>query len=1263
MAKRAPKDRISFGNVPHILDIPSLIEFQKSSYERFLQKDIPPAQRANTGLQAVFNSVFPISNFSETAAVEFASYAIGEPALPAYECKAKNLTYSAPLKIKTRFSVYEIDTDANRRLLESREQEMYVCDIPIMTETGSFVVNGTERVIVSQLQRSPGIYLVPDADADSAKGKAAYMARIIPVRGPWLDFRIDDNLIYAFINKKSKLPATTMLRALGHSDKDILQAFYPVEGVELRRKNHRLLLSPCMVGAKAKQSIIDPATNKPIVKEGDVITRTAFQKINAANIRYLQVLNKDIIGRVTAEEIVHSATGEVLLDANEEITAQLLDAITTPSRSVDALQLLYIDKGCYSPCLRNTLLSDKATSREDALREIYRRLRPGEPVTTEAAQELFNALFFNPKKYDLSPVGRAKINKRLNLDVPSDVCVLTTGDIIEAIRGLLYLNAGWGSVDDIDHLDNRRVRGVGELFGTYFRRGLTAMQRASRDQMAAADPASAMPNKLINPKPVAAMIREFFGSSQLSQFMDQINPLAELTHKRRLSALGPGGLTRERAGFEVRDVHSSHYGRICPIETPEGPNVGLMNVMSVYARVNKHGFLEAPYRKVLNGHVTGEVEYMDAGCIERFVVSEATTPVDENGKITGDLISVRVGGDFKMVPPSEVQYADVSPKQIVSIAASLIPFLENDDANRAMMGSNMQRQAVPLISPEAPIVGTGMERVIARDSGWVVTAKRAGVVESVSSDRVVVANKYDGAADVYHLVKFARSNHSTCMNQRPVVQVGDKVEAGAVLADGPSMEFGEIALGRNAVVAFMPWQGYNFEDAMLLSERLAKDDVFTSIHIAEFEVEARNTQLGPQEITRDVPEVGDQALSALDESGIIRVGSAVKPGGILVGRVTPRGETVLTPEEKLLQAILGVKSRDVKECCLYAPPGVEGVVSDVQVLTRKGHEKTGRAKQIEAQEIERLKQDTSDEIQILREQCFALLKKLPGKRAEEIKDLAAKHIEDAMERSRERMERIKQGDTLPSGVNKVVKVFIAMKRKIQVGDKMAGRHGNKGVVSLVLPEEDMPYLPDGTPVDIVLNPLGVPSRMNVGQILELHLGWAAQTLGLHVAAPVFEGPGESEIGAMLKKAGLPVTGQVILHDGRTGEPFERPVTVGCMYMLKLNHLAADKIHGRSIGPYSLITQQPLEGKAQFGGQRLGEMEIWALEAYGAANMLQEFVTVKSDDIPGRSKMYRSIVDGLPAVDPGTPESFNVLVRELQSLGLNIELKNKAKEGD
>ncbi|RPI37624.1 MAG: DNA-directed RNA polymerase subunit beta, partial [Nitrospiraceae bacterium] len=1069
-------------------------------------------------------------------------------------------------------------------------------------------------------------------------------------------------------------------------------------------------------GSKSIQNIIAPDTKEVIVKEGGKITKGAIRKMEASAIKTIPITKEEIIGRITLKDIVDPTTGEIILEGNEVLTEEVFNKII--SLKIDTLSLLFIDNVHYLSSLRDTLLTDKVHTQEEALIEIYKKLRPGEPPTSQASRDLFSGLFFDPKRYDLSPVGRLKLNTRLGLDIPLETKVLTDKDVIEIVRYILSLRTGKGEVDDIDHLGNRRIRGVGELLENQFRIGLVRMERAIKEKMTLTELETAMPHDLINAKPVMAAVKEFFGSSQLSQFMDQTNPLSEITHKRRLSALGPGGLTRERAGFEVRDVHPTHYGRICPIETPEGPNIGLITSLASYARVNDYGFIEVPYRKVTNGKVTEEVKFFSAIEGEKFIIAEATSPMDKNGHLIGDSVSAREGGDFRMVTPQEVQYMDVSPKQIVGLSASLIPFLENDDANRALMGSNMQRQAVPLLKPNAPVVGTGMEFVAARDSGALVLARRSGKVESVDASRIVVrATGQNSGVDIYNLIKFQRSNQATCINQRPIVHVGDSVKKGDVLADGHSTDLGELALGQNVLVAFMPWGGYNFEDAILLSERLVKEDVYTSIHIEEFEVEARETKLGPEEITRDIPNVGEEALKDLDEHGIIRIGAEVKPGDILVGKVTPKGETQLTPEEKLLRAIFGEKAEEVKESCLYVPPGIEGTIVDVRIFSRKGIAKDGRAKSIEDDDIQKLQRDLEEEIKIVKEEKYNKLRQLlVGQHAaedvkssktrevvcahgktitdthlESIKDehLAKVKIKNADVQATidsvnsetnqyvryleskydEKVDRVRKGDELPPGVNKLVKTYIAMKRKVQVGDKMAGRHGNKGVVATVMPEEDMPYLPDGTPVDVVLNPLGVPSRMNVGQILETHLGWAAKSLGLHVATPVFEGAKESEIKQLLqdaekkKKVGMQPTGQITLRDGKTGEHFKRPVTIGYTYMLKLHHLVDDKIHARSIGPYSLVTQQPLGGKAQFGGQRLGEMEVWALEAYGAAYTLQEFLTVKSDDVTGRARMYEAIVKGDATLEPGVPESFHVLIKELQSLGLDVELLEKKKKGE
>jgi DNA-directed RNA polymerase subunit beta len=1250
-------------------------------------------------------------DYNETASIEFLGYIVAEPKFSVRDSLQKGITYAAALKIKVKLNFWEVEQKGSKRLRESREEDVYIGEMPLMTDTGTFIVNGTERVVVSQLHRSPGVFFSYDKGKTHSSGRPLYSARVIPSRGSWLDFEFDaKDILYVRIDRRKKLPATIVLKALGYTNEDLLKIFYPIEIIKIEKSRFTRPVSEVLIGIKSSQNIVDPHSKELIVKEGSKITRGAIRRMDAFGIKEVLISREEILGRVTLKDIIDPSTGEVILESNEVITEDALKKIL--SLRIDALNLLFIDNVNYLSSLRDTLLTDGVSTGDDALVEIYKKLRPGEPPTLNAAKALFNGLFFDAKRYDLAPVGRLKLNKRLGIDVPLEDRVLTDKDIIEIVRYLFSLRTGKGEVDDIDHLGNRRVRGVGELLENQFRIGLVRMERAVKEKMTLTDLEIAMPHDLINAKPVVAAVKEFFGSSQLSQFMDQTNPLSEITHKRRLSALGPGGLTRERAGFEVRDVHPTHYGRICPIETPEGPNIGLITSLATYARVNDFGFIEVPYRKVVNGRVTKTVEYLSAIDGEKYIIAEATSPMDKQGNLLGETVSARVGGDFRMVSPPEVQYMDVSPKQIVGVSASLIPFLENDDANRALMGSNMQRQAVPLLKPEAPIVGTGMEDVAARDSGALVLAKRAGVVESVDASRIVVRVSDDGkSVDIYNLIKFHRSNQATCINQRPIVRVGDLIEQNGILAEGPSTELGELALGKNVLVAFMPWGGYNFEDAILISERLVKDDVFTSVHIEEFELESRETKLGPEEITRDIPNVGEEALKDLDESGIIRIGAEVKPGDILVGKVTPKGETQLTPEEKLLRAIFGEKAEEVKESCLYVPPGIEGTIVDVRIFSRKGIEKDERAKSIEEDDIQRLQRDFEEEVRIIKEEKF---KKLRGlllgqKVTEDVKDqktkevicpeggkLKAEHlnrikdehlmrlrIENTSLREKveiinnetnqyirylesrydERIDRVKTGDELPHGVNKVVKAYVAMKRKVQVGDKMAGRHGNKGVVAMVLPEEDMPYLPDGTPVDIVLNPLGVPSRMNVGQILETHLGWAAKALGIHVATPVFEGAKESDIKDYLGKAGLPKSGQITLCDGKTGELFDKPVTVGHMYMMKLHHLVDDKMHARSIGPYSLVTQQPLGGKAQFGGQRLGEMEVWALEAYGSAYTLQEFLTVKSDDVTGRAYMYEAIVKGDATLEPGIPESFHVLIKELQSLGLDVELLEKKEKGD
>ncbi len=1299
--------RKNFGKIPEILAIPNLIEIQKRSFERFLQEKTPPHQRDESGLQGAFNSVFPILDYNETASIEFIEYIIANPKYDIRECLEKGINYAAPLKVRVKLNLWEKTESGERRLKESREQEVYLGELPLMTGTGTFVINGVERVVVSQLHRSPGILFSHDKGKSQAGGKVIFSARIIPARGSWFDFEFDTkDTLYVRIDRRKKLHATIILKALGYTEEQILRKYYPIEEIKIKNGVPSRAVTEVLIGLRAFKNIDDPQSKEVLVKEGGRITKSAFKKMEAAGINEILMAKEELLERVTLSDIIDPDTGEIILESNEKLTEELVDKIL--SMKIPALELLFIDGIRYLPSLRDTLLLDKVNNTDEALIEIYKKLRPGEPPSIADARSLFEGLFFDPKRYDLSVVGRLKLNKRLKLDVPLETRVLTDGDIIEILRYLFDLRAGKGEVDDIDHLGNRRVRAVGELLENQFRIGLVRMERAIKEKMTLTELETAMPHDIINAKPVIAVIKEFFGSSQLSQFMDQTNPMSEITHKRRLSALGPGGLTRERAGFEVRDVHPTHYGRICPVETPEGPNIGLITSLASYARVNDFGFIESPYRKVKNGKVTEEIEYLSAIDGEHYVIAQATSPLDGKGNLISETVSARVGGDFRLVTPDEVHYMDVSPKQIVSVSASMIPFLENDDANRALMGSNMQRQAVPLLHTNAPRVGTGIEAAAARDSGVVIIANRPGLVEVVDASRIVVRAN-DGGVDVYDLIKFYRSNQATCVNQKPVVKAGDKVKKGQVIADGPATDMGELALGKNVLVAFMPWGGYNFEDAIIISERLVKEDVFTSIHIEEFMIEARETKLGPEEITRDIPNIGEEALSDLDESGIIRTGAQIKPGDILVGKVTPKSETQLTPEEKLLRAIFGEKAEEVRENCLYVPPGIEGTVLDVKVFTRKGAVKDKRSKSIQEDRIDYLQRNLEDELRILRENSYVKIRQLllgekvaeavkvsgikgvicesgkmltekvlaqiPDKGLRKIKlsnsqkredvklleDETGRQIRQRESEFNNKLEQFKKGDELPPGVLKIVKVYVAMKRKIQVGDKMAGRHGNKGVISIVVAEEDMPYLPDGSPVDIILNPLGVPSRMNVGQILETHLGWAAKELDIYVSTPVFEGATEKEIKALLEDAKLPTSGQITLYDGKTGLPFQKPITVGNMYILKLHHLVDDKIHARSIGPYSLVTQQPLGGKAQFGGQRLGEMEVWALEAYGASYMLQEFLTVKSDDVAGRARVYEAIVKGDANLEPGVPESFHVLIKELQSLGLDVDLIEEKME--
>ena len=1452
--------RLDFSRIRTSLPIPNLIEVQKKSYERFLQMDRLPSEREDVGLQAVFNSIFPIQDFRGLAQLEFVEYSIGQweckcgylkglhhlrktchqcggsvvtdpyrvgdvicPRCGAFnkntptfchkcgdpvklqlkydevECRERGMTYSAPLRVTIRLTTYDRDPESGARVFrDMKEHEVYFGEIPLMTDNGTFIINGTERVIVSQLHRSPGVFY------ETANNRTYFLGKIIPYRGSWVEFEYDTkNLLYVRIDRKRKFLGTVFLRALGmKSNEEILRAFYRVERITLDSDGLWWNLSEGLLDRKLQHEILHPRTGEVLVPAHRKITEAVYRELVRARVERVRVSPAELEGAYSVADVVHRQTGELLVESNRPITPELWERLQ--QAGVAEIDVFFPERDEVGVVLSRTLEKDTLRTQREALIEIYRKLRPGDPPTLETAQALFQEMFFNPRKYDFSRVGRLKFNTKLGLDTPLDKRTLDTADFVAAIKYLLKLRRNIGTVDDIDHLGNRRVRAVGELLENQFRIGLVRMERATKEKMSVyQEMATAMPQELVNAKPVIAAIREFFGSSQLSQFMDQTNPLSEITHKRRLSALGPGGLSRERAGFEVRDVHPTHYGRICPIETPEGPNIGLISSLSCYARINEFGFIESPYRKVRDGRVVDYVRVLNPGdsdlkagdiverekvealnaelrrnrilwepyCFylsaweeDRYVIAQANAPLDERGRILTELVNCRQAGNFVLKHRNEVDFIDVSPKQLVSVAASLIPFLENDDANRALMGSNMQRQAVPLIRAEAPLVGTGMERVTARDSGAVVLCRRDGIVDQVDSERIIVRMESDHSgvlsrevgSDIYPLVKFRRSNQNTCLNQKPLVRPGDRVRQGQVLADGPCTDRGELALGRNVLVAFLPWRGYNFEDAIIVSEKLVKEDYYTSVHIEELQIEARETKLGPEEITRDIPNISESYLRNLDESGIIRIGATVRPGDILVGKVTPKAETTQTPEEKLLRAIFGEKAGDVRDASLYCPPGIEGTVVDVRIFCRRAEEKDERHRAIEAEQIARLRRNLEDEIRILTEERLKRLTALLGGKklaadlhdektnkrlltrgtvltADLIKDISARNLKrlrltekdpelpekiDEIEQMttrqievikriyREREEKLTRGDELPPGVIKVVKVYIAMKRKLSVGDKMAGRHGNKGVIAKIVPEEDMPYLPDGTPVEIVLNPLGVPSRMNVGQILETHLGWAAKELGrqvarllddgvraealrrwfkevfgptaawaslaelsdselielarsyrngISIASPVFDGARESEIRHLLKCAGLPESGKTILYDGMTGEPFDQPVTVGYIYMMKLAHLVDDKIHARSIGPYSLITQQPLGGKAQFGGQRFGEMEVWALEAYGAAHTLQEMLTVKSDDVNGRSRVYEAIVKGQNLPKPGIPESFNVLVKELQALGLKVTL--------
>ena len=1334
--------------------MPNLIEVQKSSYEHFLMKDVPVAERGETGLQAVFKSVFPVKDFSERAVLEFVSYEFEPPKFDTEECQQRDMTYAAPLKVKMRLIVFDVDEETGARSVKDiKEQDVYMGDIPLMTDKGTFIVNGTERVIVSQMHRSPGVFFDHDRGKTHSSGKYLFAARIIPYRGSWLDFEFDaKDIVHMRLDRRRKLPATTLLYALGLDKEEILGTFYSSMTYDLTKKGWTMpYVKESWRGVKPQRDLVDAKTGDIIAEAGKKISARAANKFAEEGLESLLVADADLVGKYLAEDQVNMETGEIFAEAGDELTEEVLELLK--EAGVDSIDVLNVDAATgVGPYVRNTLAADKNDSREQALVDIYRVMRPGEPPTAETAEAMFQGLFFDSERYDLSAVGRVKMNMRLDLDAPDDMRTLRKEDILAVLKTLVDLRDGRGEIDDIDNLGNRRVRSVGELMENQYRIGLLRMERAIKERMSSVDIETVMPHDLVNAKPAAAAVREFFGSSQLSQFMDQTNPLSEVTHKRRLSALGPGGLTRERAGFEVRDVHPTHYGRICPIETPEGPNIGLINSLSTYARVNKYGFIESPYRKVENGKLLDEVVYLSAMQESRFAIAQANAHVNENGELDNEFVNCRVAGEVTLMPREDVNFIDVSPKQVVSVAAALIPFLENDDANRALMGSNMQRQAVPLVKAEAPLVGTGMEAVVARDSGAAIAARRAGVIEQVDATRIVVraTENLDPAksgVDIYRLSKFQRSNQSTCINQRPIVRVGDQVKAGDIIADGPSTDLGDLALGRNVVVAFMPWNGYNFEDSILISERIVRDDVFTSIHLEEFEVAARDTKLGPEEITRDIPNVGEEALRNLDEAGIVAVGAEVGPGDILVGKVTPKGESPMTPEEKLLRAIFGEKASDVRDTSLRMPSGATGTVVEVRVFNRHGVDKDERAISIEREEIERLGKDRDDELSILEKNIYQRLGNLLlGKTAVsgprgfskgevnqdaldetprsqwwriglddekamgEVEALQ-KQYDDSKARLDRRFEdkvdKLQRGDEMPPGVMKMVKVFVAVKRKLQPGDKMAGRHGNKGVISKINPIEDMPFLENGEAVDIVLNPLGVPSRMNVGQILETHLGWACKGLGrqigdahdayrrdgnmdslmtelrraygddaelpeteaelaelgrnlrngVPIATPVFDGAREPDVAEMLERAGFARSGQSTLYDGQTGEPFRRKVTVGVKHLLKLHHLVDDKIHARSIGPYSLVTQQPLGGKAQFGGQRFGEMEVWALEAYGAAYTLQEMLTVKSDDVAGRTKVYEAIVRGDDTFEAGVPESFNVLVKEMRSLGLNVELKN------
>ncbi len=1345
--------RKHFGSLPKVMDVPFLLAIQLDSYRKFTQQGIPADERDDYGLHAAFKSVFPIVSYSGNAALEYVDYRLGTPVFDVSECQLRGVTYSCALRVKVRLIIYDKES-ANKTIKDIKEQEVYMGEIPLMTENGTFVINGTERVIVSQLHRSPGVFFDHDKGKTHSSGKLLYSARIIPYRGSWLDFEFDPkDLVYARIDRRRKLPATILLRALGYESEEILDMFFDVNTFTVDDEGvYRMALIPERLRGDVASFDIKIG-RKVVVEQGRRITQRHIRELEKANMSELEIPREYLFGRALAKNIVDEKTGEVLVECNTEISEEVLAKLE--AAGVKQIDTLYTNELDCGPFISETLRQDPTRTELEALVEIYRMMRPGEPPTKESAENLFQNLFFSADRYDLSAVGRMKFNRRLGRDEITGSGILSREDIVEVLKALIGIRNGKGMVDDIDHLGNRRIRSVGEMAENQFRVGLVRVERAVKERLSMAESEGLMPQDLINAKPVSAAVKEFFGSSQLSQFMDQNNPLSEVTHKRRVSALGPGGLTRERAGFEVRDVHPTHYGRVCPIETPEGPNIGLINSLAVYARTNEYGFLESPYRRVVDGQVTDEIEYLSAINEAEHVIAQASASLDKNNRFVDDLITVRHMNEFNLMPPERVDYMDVSPQQVVSVAAALIPFLEHDDANRALMGSNMQRQAVPTLRSEKPLVGTGMERFVAGDSGVCVVARRNGVIDSVDASRIVVrvddadVGPDEAPVDIYNLTKYTRSNQNTCINQRPIVSRGDRVERGDILADGPSIDMGELALGQNMRIAFMPWNGYNFEDSILVSERVVKEDRFTTIHIQELTCIARDTKLGPEEISSDIPNVGESALAKLDESGIVYIGAEVDAGDILVGKVTPKGETQLTPEEKLLRAIFGEKASDVKDTSLRVPSSTKGTVIDVQVFTRDGLEKDARAQQIEKMQLDEFRKDLKEEYRIFEEATFARLANLlKGKKTvsggglakgttlsekvlseldreqmlklklseSDLNDAlasAARQLEEQNKLLEERFEdkkrKLQSGDDLAPGVLKIVKVYLAVKRRIQPGDKMAGRHGNKGVISVIMPVEDMPFDENGEPVDIVLNPLGVPSRMNVGQILETHLGMAAKGLGdkinlmvqeqrkaaeirkfldsiynngagrpenfdelsddevlalaknlsggVPMATPVFDGAQEESIKALLELADMPESGQFTLYDGRSGDAFDRPVTVGYMYMLKLNHLVDDKMHARSTGSYSLVTQQPLGGKAQFGGQRFGEMEVWALEAYGAAYTLQEMLTVKSDDVAGRTKMYKNIVDGDHRMEPGMPESFNVLVKEIRSLGIDIELEN------